>query len=70
MAEKSSDYPVVLEKDGVKRTAHSPIARVQLETQGFKAEGAKKTRQSSQAKPASKTDEKPADKASDKNTDK
>ena len=35
MADKTSDFPVVLEKDGVKRTAHTPIAYNQLKTQGF-----------------------------------
>src|SRR5699024_12700350 len=35
MADKSPDFPVGLEKDGVKRTAHTPIAYNQLKTEGF-----------------------------------
>lgn len=35
MATSTPDLPVVLEKDGAKRTAHTLIAYNQLKTQGF-----------------------------------
>lgn len=43
MAEKLPEFPVVLEKDGAKRTAHTPIAYNQLKTQGFAESKAKST---------------------------
>lgn len=56
MAEKAQEFPVVLEKDGQKRTAHSVIAYNQLKTQGFTEGGSKSrtqsTRSAQKAKPA------------------
>ena len=43
MAGKLPELPVVLEKDGSKRTAHTPIAYNQLKTQGFAESKAKST---------------------------
>lgn len=43
MAGKLPELPVVLEKDGAKRTAHTPIAYNQLKTQGFAEPKAKST---------------------------
>lgn len=50
MANELPDFPVVLHKDGVKRTAHSAIAYNQLRTQGFTEGGAKSASKRSQAK--------------------
>lgn len=63
MAEK--EFPVVLHKDGQKRTAHSPIAYNQLKTQGFTEAGSKGRAQSAKAaqkaKPEQKAGDKPAE---------
>lgn len=57
MADKTPDFPVVLEKDGQKRTAHSVIAYNQLKTQGY-AEGSKPAaKRSSKSKSAAKADD-------------
>lgn len=69
MAEK---FPVVLQKDGKRRTAHSLIAYNQLVTQGFAEESQKKAapkKTAAKAEPK-KADEKPAEKADNKSEDK
>lgn len=63
-----SEFPVILEKDGAKRTAHSPIAYNQLQTQGFKLEGKAPAKKQAD-KPAEKSAEKPAEKADSKSAD-
>lgn len=71
----TTKFPVVLEKDGVKRTAHSQIALVQLETQGFKAPSKKSEsaprRQSRKSEKTDKAEGKKAEEAKvdEKSTD-
>lgn len=50
----AQEFPVVLEKDGIKRTAHTVIAYNQLKTQGFTEAGSKPKRQ-----PRKAADDKP-----------
>ena len=60
MAGKLPELPVVLEKDGAKRTAHTPIAYNQLKTQGFAEPKAKSTvgrNRKTEAKASAKADE-------------
>lgn len=60
MADKLPEFPVVLEKDGSKRTAHTPIAYNQLKTQGFAESKAKSTggrTRKTEAKASAKADE-------------
>lgn len=60
MADKLPEFPVVLEKDGAKRTAHTPIAYNQLKTQGFAESKAKSTggrTRKTEAKADAKADE-------------
>lgn len=50
MAAKEDQFPVILEKDGVKRTAYSPVSYNQLRTQGFTEPKAKSRTSSASAK--------------------
>lgn len=49
MADSNKEFPIVLEKDGTKRTAHSIIAYNQLKTEGFSEPGSKGRAQSAKA---------------------
>lgn len=75
MASKQ-EFPVRVSKgtgdNKVTRTAHSPIALAQLQTEGFKIEGERRTAspQKQAEKPApQKQAEKPAEKSADKSAD-
>lgn len=70
MASKQ-EFPVRVTKgtgdDKVTRTAHSPIALAQLQTEGFKIEGER--RAAAPQKQAEKPAEKPAEKSAGKSAD-
>ena len=70
MASKQ-EFPVRVTKgtgdDKVTRTAHSPIALAQLQTEGFKIEGER--RAAAPQKQAQKPAEKPAEKSAGKSAD-
>lgn len=63
MAEQAQEFPVILEKDGVKRTAHSVIAYNQLKTQGFAEAGKAKRAPQAKAKTEAKSEPKTEAKA-------
>ena len=76
MASKQ-EFPVRVSKgtgdNKVTRTAHSPIALAQLQTEGFKIEGERRTAspQKRAEKPAEQkpAEQKPAEKSADKSAD-